>query len=277
MRPNHLPFEGNLMDASLVSSIISYSSRYHQEILGRYDPDELLENWWAALDFFLARACFQGRRDDISERVYREVVAVLSPLFCGDGGTANYWGECHQGWENAEGELKRRIGKGKVGKGRDVDMVLSALDFIGQLPALNIVSYSVERVQHGEIDKHYKELQRSQNKGGIIQVGPKVASFYLRDVVSLYHLEEQVPDEFAFHLQPVDVWVRRLAYKTGIVNDGASDGEIQKAIVDLCREQRCSPVQFNQGAWYVGYFAYELLLEMLTKANELSKSRLRVP
>jgi hypothetical protein len=275
MWPGYLPFEENLMNASLASSIVSYSSRYHQEMLSRYDPDRLLENWWAALDFFFGRACFQGRRDDISERVYQEVVAVLSSLFSGDERTANYQKERYQGWETVERELKQRIGKGKVGKARDVDMVLSALDFIGQLPALNIVSYSVERVQHGEIDEHYKELQRSKNKNGIIQVGPKIASFYLRDVVSLYHLGDKVPDEFAFHLQPVDVWVRKLAYKTEIVSDEASDREIQKAIVALCKEQGCSPLQFNQGAWYVGYFAFDLLLEILTEANGALKSKQR--
>lgn len=149
-------------------------------------------------------------------------------------------------------------------------MVLSSLDFIGQLPTLNIVSYSVERVRHGEIDEHYRELQRSQNRNGIIQVGPKIASFYLRDVVSLCHLEDKVPDGSAFYLQPVDVWVRKLAQKTGIVSHEASDQEVQKAIVALCREYGHSPLQFNQGAWYAGYFALDLLLEMLLEVSETS-------
>jgi len=144
-------------------------------------------------------------------------------------------------------------------------MVLSTLNFIDRLPAHNIVSYSVERIRHGEIDEHYRELQRSQNKNGIIQIGPKIASFYLRDVVSLYHLEDKIPDEFAIYLQPVDVWIRKLARKTGIVSDRASDQEIQKAIVALCKEYGHSPLQFNQGAWYVGYSEFDLLLEILIK------------
>lgn len=255
------------MNTALVSSIALYSHRYRREILGKYTPDQLLTNWWSALDFFFSRVCFQGRRDDISERVYQAVVAVLSPIFCGEERTANYERERNQAWETLETRLRQRIGKGKVGKARDVDMVVSTLDFIGQLPMLNVVDYSVGRIRNGEIDKHYAELQRSRNKRGIIQVGPKVASLYLRDVASLYQLEGKVSDEFAFCLQPVDVWVRKLAYKTGIVGSRANDREIQEAIISLCKEQECSPLQFNQGAWYVGYFAFDLLLEILTEAK----------
>lgn len=258
------------MNATLVYSIVQYGDRYRREMLGRYNPEQLLVNWWSALDFFLGRACFQGRRDDISERVYQAMVAVLSPLFCGEEGTASYERERRQGWRAVERELRQRIGKGKIGKARDVDMVLSSLNFIGQLPSLNIVNYSVKRIRNGEIDKHYSELQRSRNRDGIIQVGPKVASLYLRDVVSLYQLEGKVPDEFAFCLQPVDVWVRKLAYKTGIVDDGANDKEIQEAIVALCKGYGCSPLQFNQGAWYTGYFAFDLLLEVLAEASQAS-------
>jgi len=235
-------------------------------MLGKYDPHELSKNWWLALEFFLGRACFQGRRDDISERVYQEVIAVLSPLFGSEERTATYKRERSRQWETIESELNQRIGKGKVGKGRDVTMALSILNFIGRpiVPSLNIVNYSVLNIRKGEIERHYRELQGDQ--GGIVQVGSKIASFYLRDVISLYQLESEVPEEFASCLQPVDVWVRRLANKIGLVGDKASDEEIREAIVTLCREHGVSPAQFNQGAWYMGYFAFDLLLEMSVKA-----------
>ena len=134
------------MNNTLVYSIVQHGVRYHQEMLGGYDPEQLLTNWWSALDFFLGRACFQGRRDDVSERVYQAVAAVLSPLFCGKKRTVNYEEARRQEWRTVERELRQRIGKGKVGKARDVDMVLSSLDFIDQLPSLNIVDYSVKRI-----------------------------------------------------------------------------------------------------------------------------------
>jgi len=255
---------GAVMNIAFVSSILLCSSRYHEGLLKKYDLIKLRTDYWSALDFFLGRACFQGRRDDMSERVYEAMVEVLSPIFCDKKLTCVYESKTR---ETIESTLRDQIRKKKVGKGRDVDMVLSALDFINHLPSLNIVSYSVERIQNGEIEKHYNELQRSQNPKGIIQVGPKIASFYLRDVVSLYDLEDKVSEDFAFCLQPIDVWVRKLAHKIGMVGSGATAEEIAQAIVSLCKEQKCSPVQFNQGAWYIGHFAFDLLLEMLTESQ----------
>ncbi|RMG67632.1 MAG: hypothetical protein D6715_04325 [Calditrichaeota bacterium] len=237
-------------------------------MLRKYIPESLLANWWLALDFFFGRACFQGRRDNVSERVYKRVVDVLSPLFGGTENTSTYQRERSSGWENIRRELEMRIGKGKVGKGRDVEMILSTLDFIGHLPSLNIVGYSVQKIRSGEIKEHYDELQRD-----IVQVGPKIAAFYLRDVVSLYQLENLVPEEFAFCLQPIDVWVRKLVKKIGMVDNEASDDEVREAIITLCRDYKVSPTQFNQGAWYLGYFAFDLLFEMLLiKAGVTSNS-----
>jgi len=247
------------MNAALISSIISYSNRYRQEMLDKYDPARLLTDWWSALDFFFSRVCFQGRHDEISERVYQEITGVLSRRFYGEERTANYERERKQKWKTLKAELEQRIGKGKVGKAGDISMVLSTLDFIGPLPGRNIVHYSVNRIRSCEISKHYDELR------SIYQIGPKVASLYLRDIVSLYQLEGKVSNEFAFCLQPVDVWVRKLVHKTGIVDNRANDREIQDAIVALCKEHRRSPLQFNQGAWYAGHFALDLLLETLAR------------
>ena len=90
-----------------------------------------------------------------------------------------------------------------------------------------------------------------------------MASLYLRDVVSFFKLEDKVSKDFQFVLQPVDVWVRKIAFKTGILPQGASDNQLRDAIVKVCEEQGCSPIQFNQGAWYAGHFAFDLLLEHL--------------
>jgi hypothetical protein len=255
------------MNATLISSIITYGHRYRREFLNEYAPDRLLADSWDALNFFFGRACFQGRRDDVSQKVYNAINTTLSPQLSEGGLVANYNRLKRQQWRTIEGELNKCVGKGKVGKARDIDMVLSTLDFVGQIPSYNMVKYSVERIRCDKIEEHYEELQRSLSARGIVQVGPKIAAFYLRDVISLYSLESQVPADFAYCLQPVDVWVRKLARRTGIVDDNASDHAIQKAIVALCQERRVSSLLFNQGAWYIGYNAFDLVLEMLDKQN----------
>jgi hypothetical protein len=115
----------------------------------------------------------------------------------------------------------------------------------------------------GELAAHYDELQAATGSPGIIQVGPKIAAFYLRDLVSLFELDETVPLRELALLQPVDVWVRRLVGRLGLAKETASDEEIRDAIVGICAERNCSPLLFNQGLWYLGAHAFDLLLESI--------------
>jgi len=149
-----------------------------------------------------------------------------------------------------------------VGKGRDREMVIGALDYIDRLPNRNIVPYSCAEIRAGRIKQHYASLL------GIRQVGDKVASFYLRDLVSLYELSGFIDDASAFCLQPVDVWVRRIAHTAGIAGPTEKDPAIRNGILKACREEGISPLVFDQGAWYMGYHAFELLLELLAEEGE---------
>jgi hypothetical protein len=40
---------------------------------------------------------------------------------------------------------------------------------------------------------------------------------------------------------------------------------VGQAIIDLCSKERCSPLQFNQSAWYAGAYAFPLLMEKLAE------------
>lgn len=250
-------------NTKLVSSIVSFGRRYCEEFLGGEDPNKLLNQPWFALRFFFGRACFQGRRDEISQKVFEATIATLSRYFENESFAQRYQELKHQKWKPVESELQKRIGKGKVGKARDIDMVLSTLDFIGQIKDLNIVASSVEQICAGKTTLHCKALQRSLSETGIISVGPKIAALYLRDVVSLFELEDKVPAESLYCLQPVDVWVRKLANKIQITDKHGDDLHIQKAFVALCQSQGVSPILFNQGAWYVGYKSFDIVLELL--------------
>ncbi len=249
------------MGKPLFDAVIGYGQKYRERHLNNIDPAKLASNFWPALDFFLSRACFQGRRDAVSKKVYQAIIEVLEPEFSVSGQAANYIANRRQKWKSLEGALKGRIGKGHVGKARDIHMVLSTLEFVGQLPDWNIVKYSVEQIKQGNLGKHYAELQASNN--GITQVGSKIAAFYLRDVIALYSLDDKVAVDSAYCIQPVDTWVRKLAYRLKIVDEGANDQTIQKAIVEFCQSKGLSPILFNQGAWYIGYYSYDIALDLL--------------
>lgn len=257
------------MNETLFDAILSYGDRYRKDLLYRYyNPKQLQSDWWEALKFFFGRAFYQGRRDDVSDMVCNVAFEILEPKFSGYNKNSEFLTLHKLNWEPLNTELKQKIGKRKIGKAGDVKMVLSTLGYISNLPNYNLVAYSVECIKAGEINKHYDELQHSKNKEGIFQVGDKIASFYLRDVVSLFQLESDIIYECLFCLQPVDVWVRKLAKKTGIVSNSATDEQIQEAIIQLCQKQDCSPLLFNQGAWYLGHFAFELLIEKLMVSSK---------
>jgi hypothetical protein len=250
------------MNKTVTKAILAYGARYRKELLlpSHWTKEQLLENWQAALKFFFSKAFYQGKTDAISARVEEAALKVLALNFSRADLRLADWD-----LDSLRRELHEKVGKGKVGKARDIEMVISSLQFVNQLPGSNIVAHSVWRIEAGDVGQHYDEIQRSRNKGGIVQVGPKIAAFYLRDVVSLYELENKVSAEFQFTLQPIDVWVCRVAYDTGMVPSGASDKRIAKAIADLCSEERCSPLQFNQGAWYAGANPFGLLMERLSE------------
>jgi endonuclease III len=201
----------------------------------------------------------------MSLRVYDNARDVLSQLFSDDQAEDNFSRNAAEHWQAVAGKLRDKIGKGKVGKSRDVDMVVSALSYINKIPYKNIVAHSATQIRGGKLKQHYQELQSRSGDNGITQVGPKIAAFYLRDVVSLCQLSGSVDNASAFCLQAVDTWVQKVAEKLGIVRVGADTSEVQNAIVGLCEKEQISALRFNQGAWFTGYHSFDLVLDLLSK------------
>lgn len=256
-------------NAGLVKKIAGYSVQYRRMAFENVDRSSIEAHPLRALEFFFSRVCFQGRRDDLSARVFYAAMEVLNSEFGDEDFRARYLTNAAQNWVSVMRELEVKIGKGKVGKAGDIKMITSTLAFIGRLPDLNVVSYSLRELRSGRVEQHYRELQGSQSANGIYQVGPKVAALYLRDLVSLYSLEDQIPDESAFCLQPVDVWVRKVAKRVGLSSE-LDDHQIQIEMARLCRRNAISPLRFNQGAWYVGYNSFDILLSVLGSQDEVT-------
>jgi hypothetical protein len=84
-------------------------------------------------------------------------------------------------------------------------------------------------------------------------IGDKVAAFLLRDMVCIMDLEAKVPSEHRIYLQPIDRWVREVAYCLWEdLGDRPPDWVIALRIIDKCNEFGISGVRFNQGAWQYG-------------------------
>ena len=247
------------VDSELVRSVAYCGEVYKGRFLRDIDGEALRRDWYEALKFFFSKAFFQGGQDEISSRFFRNTVEFLDDLMRRQ---RDFQLLKKYGWERLDKLLKEenRAGdkKTKFGKERDIDMVIDTLKFIDQLDDKNIVNYSLNKIDRGELDELWNSLRQN-----ITQVGPKIASFYLRDLVSLFGLESKTStDEQIIYLFPIDTWVRKICIKVGIASSGMKDREIRDRVINLCRNKSIdvSPLKFNMGAWYLGKRALEILL-----------------
>lgn len=245
------------MNPNIVAQIISYGQRYADDNIAEYKlkRDALRSNHWQALDYLFSKVFYQGRRDSISTKVRKQATNVLSK-----------YPEIQQGiWTDKTiqaiiEELKTCIGPGYVGKGGDIKMVEGILRYLMAIEDRNIVKHSITIIETKGLQTMYDELKT------LYQVGDKIASFYLRDLIQIFDLNCTTED--AQYLQPIDTWVRKIALKLGISKEEDTDPAIVQAITLLCAECGQSYLMFNQGIWYLGANSFDLLIEQLKALPE---------
>jgi hypothetical protein len=87
----------------------------------------------------------------------------------------------------------------------------------------------------------------------IVGIGDKVASFIMRDIVTILNLEERIVSGHQILLQPVDRWIHGISsYVWNNLGERAPTWLIALTVVTKCREYGFSPARFNQGAWMYG-------------------------
>ena len=250
-----------------VVNIAKIGADHFREYSSKWNKDQILNYWWEGLKFFLGCAFYQGRRDEISKEVERRTIDVLQGLRNEEIDLLNQVND-----EVIKEKLKSQIGKGKIGKGADIELTLSFFELIRKLPENNIVKYSKDEIENGNFKKHYKELHlktvgNQKNPYKIFSVGPKIASLYLRDLVMLYGLEVKIPEDEKIYLQPIDTWVRQILHLIKIedTNDRTSDNEVRSKIENFCSSMHINQIEFNHGIWYIGSNSIDIILKYLDK------------
>ena len=266
-----------------LSIIASFSKSYHKicqdqkTAMGISRWGEVLNDWWLALRFFFDRAFYQGRRDELSWKFEQATLKALKEVFGRSASSRKrmLWqlydtrslGKAN--WNNKHSPLRKSLEKqydvqgrpSRTGKKDDNVMVVDVLNFIcenasSKSQPLNLVKYMKEGIRCGKIVKVAKQID------GIYQVGPKIYSLLLRDVVDLFRLSKCLtPDDFKY-LQAVDTWVEQLAIKLGF------HGSKTKLAVDLaeaCQKHAVNPIAFNQGAWYLAAHSFDVLTENIER------------
>lgn len=117
----------------------------------------------------------------------------------------------------------------------------------------SLIRYTVENVRN--LPQVYDTIT------SIRYVGPKTGSLFIRDVVVFYQLEGRLQDDDYQYIQPVDTWVRQMCERFGWAKKNANAKNIVKIMTQECNKADVSLPRFNQGLWYLGSHALDLLLQ----------------
>ena len=263
------------MNYQILRKIEAFSENYRTLLTSEtlafkeaFSWEKVRQDWWFALLFFFDRAFYQGRNDLLSARFERANVKALDSCLVGSTSADKlssltqyrHWlqSEC---WKASDNPLWNalcqtyEIGVGKrygTGRERDREMVLDTLQFIvNNCEGYNILEYSIQSIKNGNIEELSKKLHN------IISIGDKIASFYLRDTVFVYELDNYLKPEDYHYVMPIDTWVKQISNKIGVEADA-------KAMATACQQNGVSPIKFNQGAWYIGSHSLSVLLDTWT-------------
>ncbi len=85
-------------------------------------------------------------------------------------------------------------------------------------------------------------------------VGPKLCSLFIRDMVYLYNLEDQIDHVDRLYVQPVDKHIRSIAHYIidELGDEDAADWVLAGKIAKYTRRAGVSGIRFNMGTTYFG-------------------------
>jgi len=235
------------MSIEQIRRIASFAELYQRDFLSKYDQTLLKTNSWEALNFFFERAFMRGRKDILSGVFLGKAIEVLRKYSLNTILINRKLAELIKSsdWQN---DLKQKLYTGGVNNRYDREMIISTLRYIcGINEDNNLVMHSINKIEEKSLKELYYELDT------IFGIGPKLDSFFLRDLICLYKLEEHIEfDDFSF-VQPIDTWVEKAIEKLAIAHSIESLDAKREAIIRACKEADVHPISFNQGCWYSGY------------------------
>ncbi|MFB6197252.1 MAG: hypothetical protein ABEI52_03130 [Halobacteriaceae archaeon] len=210
-----------------------------------------------ALLFFLYRSFHGARRVELSREYFQHSKDVIETERAQignvlDGGEADDWKE------TIRTELETEIGNSA-----DCQMVISLIEWLSDDSISgNIVQSSQRKIKNGELAEHHREIRKN-----VFNVGPKKASLYLRDIVAIANLESTTEGQWEYII-PIDTQIATVASAV-LEEDIQTDSWRHSArrIADVCRQHSISPVEFDEGAWYIGANALGILLDSISELD----------
>lgn len=234
----------------IIQKISGFSDRYMNlnEMQDQIaDKNKVLNMWEEAMKFFFKKSFYRGRRDELSRKYMNLAFDVLS--------------ECKLSENYDKLVLDEKLKSKGVNNEMDRKMVIETIDLVFTLPQKyknNIVQFSISEIKKNKINDVYKSLD------SIHGVGDKIASFYLRDVILIYQLENYLSNYDYKYCQPIDTWIRKLGQGLGISSKRTSDSDLKTTIIEECKKAKVSPVSFNAGAWIFAAKSFDILIDEIS-------------
>ncbi|MBM3703361.1 MAG: hypothetical protein FJW63_10355 [Actinobacteria bacterium] len=253
----------------IIKNISKFGKNYQEEYLFKDCKKDLLKNylksdWFVSLKFFFDRAFMRGRRDELSVIFEDRAIVVIDYLFRKNIKIIKNLND------DFFDMLNQRLLDEGVNNINDREMVAGIIRFmaVNISEDFNIINYTIKNIENKNLQKVYSDLMKVKH------IGHKIASFYLRDFVCVF-------DEYKFnaheqtYFQPIDSWVGKILSRLKFLDelgikktDNLNERQLyllRQTIVNKCLESAVSPIEFNQGAWYIGKNSYDILLKNLDK------------
>jgi hypothetical protein len=245
-----------------ISVKVKQISKFHKDYEENFLKDRIknkklyLSSPKDALFFIFSYSFYQGRIDELS-RQFEERARNTVNLFLENNDILSISAPRitdKDVLKNRYKSLYNKLEENGVNKEGDRLMVLSLINFIQSNNQKNIVKFIIKKIESNAISEAYKKLDE------IYSIGPKVASFILRDIVYIYELEKNLNKNDYYFLQPIDTWVHKVSRVIGLINKDKFYKDESKDITNRCFEFGVNPIHYNQGAWYIGTHSLEILL-----------------
>lgn len=207
-----------------------------------YMDDKLSADPYLALEFFLQHSFYRGRKNSLSAKYLAEILKVLY--------------ECEEKGIPVEEALKPERWQGLNITKKDKSHLKALYDYLKGLTSQNYNIY--KHLKGGITDGGLVDMCRKL--GGIKEVGRKISSFILRDIMLVAQIDSveiKNSTELAC-VFPIDTHVSKIVEKYMGISSMEDLFELLK------RHQRCSALkaaQIASGMWFSYYHAFDLLLE----------------
>lgn len=220
-----------------------YGERYRKVYLHNrdYTDENLRENPYLALEFFLRHSLYRGRRQELSEKYFSAVSKVLSDL---------------ENEGKPIGELKNRIKRLKIPK-NDKEHIISLTEYMGKFSENYNIYNHIKGMIEQDIERAHMELRR------IKQVGDKIASFILRDVILVAELELEIGNQNIIkYIFPKDTHVKKVLKDYFLTTEFYEFYEYLFQYLKKNNKNNTLVVaKIASGMWYTHYHAFDILMK----------------